>query len=222
MGIREPKWRYSLIQAQTHDAPEYETLSCIWGTHNRNKLLELSDGTLLPIVETMEQALPHIVACCTTGYLWIDQICIDQGNISERAQQVSIMGDIYSNCNCVLVWLGRLRSLSTQLASQFSSLDRVVSWPVYCRKCDVYYDTCKPCAERTLGDLLCCKPGKKYMVALCHEIIESSWFSRAWIFQEVGLPRRSAFILTDCKEPGLKAMIALRTLYALCSAAWKY
>jgi hypothetical protein len=99
----ETTWHYSLIHTNTQDAPEYETLSYVWGTSNRNKSLRLSDGTSLGTATTLEQALPYIVSCCVTGYLWIDQICINQDDLSERAQQVSIMGDIYSNCACVLV-----------------------------------------------------------------------------------------------------------------------
>lgn len=37
--------------------------------------------------------------------LWIDAICINQDDIHERGQQVSIMGDIYSRSNGVITWL---------------------------------------------------------------------------------------------------------------------
>jgi Heterokaryon incompatibility protein (HET) len=32
----------------------------------------------------------------STRYYWIDAICIDQSNVSERNAQIQIMGDIYS------------------------------------------------------------------------------------------------------------------------------
>lgn len=38
--------------------------------------------------------------------LWIDAICVDQSNVKERNQQVSMMGDIYRNAKEVIVWLG--------------------------------------------------------------------------------------------------------------------
>ncbi|KAK4658365.1 hypothetical protein QC762_101200 [Podospora pseudocomata] len=37
--------------------------------------------------------------------LWVDAICIDQGNIAEKNTQVSLMSTIYSHA-AVLVWLG--------------------------------------------------------------------------------------------------------------------
>lgn len=39
-------------------------------------------------------------------YLWIDQICINQANVSERSSQVQVMHRIFSRAHEVLVWLG--------------------------------------------------------------------------------------------------------------------
>lgn len=38
--------------------------------------------------------------------LWIDALCIDQGNIPERNHQVGIMSRIYSEAEMTLIWLG--------------------------------------------------------------------------------------------------------------------
>ncbi|KAF1915963.1 heterokaryon incompatibility protein-domain-containing protein [Ampelomyces quisqualis] len=40
------------------------------------------------------------------GSIWIDTVCIDQENLSERGHQVKQMGDIYSRAKTVLMWLG--------------------------------------------------------------------------------------------------------------------
>jgi ankyrin repeat protein len=40
------------------------------------------------------------------GWLWIDQICIDQNTVEERNHQVGLMSMIYARANRVLVWLG--------------------------------------------------------------------------------------------------------------------
>lgn len=42
----------------------------------------------------------------STGYLWVDQICINQDNTAERNYQVGIMGKIYQAGHQILVWLG--------------------------------------------------------------------------------------------------------------------
>jgi len=41
-----------------------------------------------------------------TTWIWIDALCIDQQNNSERNHQVRVMGKIYEMAVEVLVWLG--------------------------------------------------------------------------------------------------------------------
>jgi hypothetical protein len=36
-------------------------------------------------------------------YIWIDALCIDQNNLDERSQQVSLMGHIYTQAQTVYV-----------------------------------------------------------------------------------------------------------------------
>ncbi|OAG06323.1 uncharacterized protein CC84DRAFT_1090801, partial [Paraphaeosphaeria sporulosa] len=40
-------------------------------------------------------------------WFWIDALCIDQTNAAERNHQVQKMGQIYSNAEEVIVWLGK-------------------------------------------------------------------------------------------------------------------
>lgn len=42
-----------------------------------------------------------------TEYFWIDSICLDQDDHSERNEQVQRMGDIYSQAHHVVSWLGK-------------------------------------------------------------------------------------------------------------------
>lgn len=47
----------------------------------------------------------------TSGLYWFDALCIDQQNLTEKKDQVAIMGDIYREADKVLVWLGPNRDL---------------------------------------------------------------------------------------------------------------
>lgn len=87
----------------------YEAVSYVWGTNEQNRLLPILDeGTIkyIPITEALEKALPFLSHKCSTGFLWIDQLCIDQDNVKERNHQVSLMDKVYSLCERVLIWLG--------------------------------------------------------------------------------------------------------------------
>lgn len=39
--------------------------------------------------------------------IWIDALCINQDDVLERNEQVRLMGEIYSRCSRVIVWLGQ-------------------------------------------------------------------------------------------------------------------
>jgi hypothetical protein len=41
------------------------------------------------------------------GFLWIDQICIDQGSIAEKSQQVQRMSKTFKEARQVIAWLGK-------------------------------------------------------------------------------------------------------------------
>ncbi|KAH7074109.1 heterokaryon incompatibility protein-domain-containing protein [Paraphoma chrysanthemicola] len=98
----------------------YQAVSYVWGNNTRDHSIKINGQRSLPITKTLATALPQLIDICSTSYLWIDQICIDQSNDQERGQQVSIMGEIFSNATEVLIWTGGeldgLSEMKTQLA----------------------------------------------------------------------------------------------------------
>ncbi|KAF2428936.1 hypothetical protein EJ08DRAFT_557505, partial [Tothia fuscella] len=95
----------SLIHVILSTAPGYEAVSYVWGDPERTHTIALADGKALPLTTSLARALPHFVRTCVTGHLWIDQITINQSNIEERSQQVEIMGSVYGQSYCALIWI---------------------------------------------------------------------------------------------------------------------
>lgn len=58
-------------------------------------------------------ALQHLRSQNEDRILWIDAMCIDQADDSERGHQVVQMGQIYANVVFVRIWLG-LATLGTE------------------------------------------------------------------------------------------------------------
>jgi hypothetical protein len=52
------------------------------------------------------EMLRYLRRCTAERYLWIDAICINQTDASEKGTQVGMMRDIYAYASRVLVWLG--------------------------------------------------------------------------------------------------------------------
>ena len=70
-------------------------------------MLEESDGRLsqLLISPALATALRYLRYQGRFLPLFVDQICINQRNNSDKCQQIDLMGDIYRNCVCVVAWL---------------------------------------------------------------------------------------------------------------------
>ncbi|KAF2853156.1 HET-domain-containing protein [Plenodomus tracheiphilus IPT5] len=98
------------------EKPEYIALSYMWDQGDRKRRLECQ-GTKLEVGENLWQFLRQYRARITErNYrekepakprrLWIDAISINQSNMDERNHQVSLMRDIYTSAESVIVWLG--------------------------------------------------------------------------------------------------------------------
>ncbi|KAF2429311.1 HET-domain-containing protein [Tothia fuscella] len=86
-------------------SPPYQALSYCWGDANSTLDLVCS-GQTIQITSNLHEALIHLRRQDESCLIWCDAVCIDQNNVPERNQQVSIMGKIYQRASRVCVWLG--------------------------------------------------------------------------------------------------------------------
>jgi hypothetical protein len=86
---------------------DYEALSYVWGDATELREIEVS-GKPLMVTSNLGDALVHLRYPIRTRTLWIDQLCINQGDSDEKAAQVAMMRDIYRNCTHCILWLGRI------------------------------------------------------------------------------------------------------------------
>ncbi|KAH8767525.1 heterokaryon incompatibility protein-domain-containing protein [Hyaloscypha finlandica] len=85
----------------------YEALSYEWGDTDSPMHEIILQGKHFRVRENLWMALRSLRASSyRTAEYWIDAICINQDNISERNQQVAMMGDIFRKASSVRVWLG--------------------------------------------------------------------------------------------------------------------
>jgi hypothetical protein len=85
----------------------FKALSYAWGDPEERKHQILISGKLFTIRKNLYDFLEvYRKRWATRRTLWIDAICIDQSNITERNHQVWMMGHIYSRAKEVVIWLG--------------------------------------------------------------------------------------------------------------------
>jgi hypothetical protein len=119
-----------LVQCLIHhtvvDDQPYQCLSYEWGTEDGGGQIFLN-GRLITVRANLLAFLEESTHLFHSANLWIDALCIDQGNDKEKSCQVRRMGSIYENASQVIVWLGRdartasiLSSMSTTPKSEWS------------------------------------------------------------------------------------------------------
>ena len=153
------------------DAPPYYALSYTWGQEPDLHPIFLQGKKRL-IRSNLFHALQRIRLRSGPINLWIDSICINQQDDSERTSQVRQMADIYRNATGVLIWLGEEDSTS-QLAMDV--VEEIVQ-PNYSWRGPWWED---------------------YGFVALAQILERPWFRRRWVLQEAAISSNSTIFCGD-------------------------
>ena len=180
--------------------PKYEALSYTWGSVAQLKYIYIQDSeaeSALAITRNLIEALQYLRYEDRSRVFWIDAICVDQKNISERGHQVVRMADIYRRASRVVIWLGPERDDSTLAMRELDSLGSTVEvdWGI----CQV-----KPLSgddyDKWIEEPVPFVKDRKTLASI-DRFVDRSWFKRLWIWQEVRLSNTGALIL--CGEQSM-------------------
>ncbi|KAL8848668.1 MAG: hypothetical protein Q9221_006342 [Calogaya cf. arnoldii] len=145
------------------DGRHYEALPYSWGGHLMlRRLITLNRRSYL-VTDTVFNALKELRLPDQERYLWIDAICINQGDLEERAWQVALMDSIYQRAQKVIVWLG---NGSIQLNHPDNPVFHVIR----------NSDDEREMVIKSIRDSV-------------EELLRARWWSRVWIVQEIALAR---------------------------------
>jgi hypothetical protein len=75
-------------------AGRYEALSYEWGSPNDNTSLIILNGQLFRVQKNLSRALKALRSERVEQTFWIDALCINQEDKTEKNHQVPLMGDI--------------------------------------------------------------------------------------------------------------------------------
>ncbi|KAL8805958.1 MAG: hypothetical protein Q9182_001615 [Xanthomendoza sp. 2 TL-2023] len=196
-----------------NDCPKYTALSYTWDSpllteesiaayNNIRGSSFVKIGRLvrmIPISKSLDEALSSIITCrfCNIlrvpEYIWADGICINQQDIEEREIQVPLMGEIYSNCEAALVWLGKDKTDLDGFLSIHNLLEPII------RQRDTPGSEVGQVFRSawTLQDLESALGGgidPRAWTAYVSFFEKRRWFSRMWVAQEVALPNESIIV----------------------------
>jgi hypothetical protein len=109
-GQKQEPLKGSLQQVSISSPSHYHALSYTWGQKEAAPHIIWIDGVECCVRHNLWEALKALRHPTTIITIWVDAICIDQENASERTIQVRMMDQIYRQAQCVHVWLGQYQS----------------------------------------------------------------------------------------------------------------
>ncbi|KAI0096651.1 heterokaryon incompatibility protein-domain-containing protein [Nemania sp. FL0031] len=118
--------------------PRYIPVSYTWGPSEVSEVASqqssstsphhppnvLLNGTVWEITPSLSELLHALFSTPANEreYLWVDALCINQGDVKERTDQVNLMCRIYSQGAFVFVWLGPANEHTTKVLTMISQL----------------------------------------------------------------------------------------------------
>lgn len=211
-----PKFDLESFSLDSDTIPRFYAISYFWGDPKATAIVRVG-GKQLQVPKNTEAALRALL-CHDTSLradmksdatevpppcAWIDAVCINQLDASERAKQVTLMGTIYSRADEVLIWLG-------------DTDDRAAEAAV--RQVHALFQTCM---GRFYGGHLVDGLSDEDMRACEWDSIRplyaSPWWNRIWTIQEAFFARKATCMLQRCSIPfyelTLTAYAVSRRLY---------
>ena len=186
-------------------APPYIALSYTWGSSDSHDICCVddndndvpsdapNDNDRVIEVRTNLLAALQCLSQQPEAYFWIDQITIDQENMDERAEQVKLMGRIYSRAVSVFVWLGQDIWEDTELAALLPEV-----YDDYHGKIGGMEDTGRRIGSTTnpvVGDEVSVLAHEGDNWRLLTKLYTHPYWTRVWIVQELIMARKLMFLV---------------------------
>jgi ankyrin repeat protein len=187
-----------IINARFDDKEDiipYNALSYTWGDQSNLREIEVHrttfrvDVMVLSVTENLHVALQHLRRREDDRILWVDAICIDQGNPKERGHQVEQMSSIYEQAAKVVFWLGK-GTLVTPTAFEYMRRLQKEAYGHACNSWAISDERWQP-LWRNIRPLLSNRHDSwdEFLREGFKDLLARAWFRRAWIIQEVAQAR---------------------------------
>lgn len=169
-----------LIITALDDAPDFEALSYVWGDPAPRMRVHCS-GRAAEIGPSLHGALHHLRQNSDSRILWADALCINQGDIQERNEQVRLMGELYKRAMKTLIWLGEDPDDQAWRAFQIIGVfDEILR-----DKGGVESQIATPNDQALARDVFHKVIKGHTLIKAIIDLFERPWFSRKWIIQEL-------------------------------------
>ena len=176
--------------------PVFEALSYTWGSRQDQVPVRVvstskdDDQRIVLIARNLSAALRALRYTDRPRALWVDAICIDQSNNEERSSQVKHMSLIYRLAQRVIIWLGP----STESTALAVDTLHYLGYQLEVSRSSTRYrapNAQEPDWFRAATSL----PYNEDQWKAISEFLQSPWFERLWIWQEIQLANSQAVVI---------------------------
>lgn len=164
--------------------PHYYTASYVWGERKyKGAKINLRNGGL-PILDRLVPFI-HMVTrhgdFRATDWWWIDSLCINLDDPSEREKQVRIMADIYKRARRAIIWLGEEKD-------DGSDCTDAIDFMHYLSTLQIAFNGDDQAMRRKLEN-----PEFAEKCVAVSNLLARPWWTRVWTLQEFVLPKEAKF-----------------------------
>lgn len=103
-GSGPDKIQCTLTHVSLEDPPPYEALSYVWGSQEERSEISLQ-GCDFSVTRNLGIALTSLRFANEDRAMWIDAICVNQDDTTERSAQVQLMRNVYQGAEQVVSWI---------------------------------------------------------------------------------------------------------------------
>jgi hypothetical protein len=158
----------------------YACLSYVWGSPTKTAAI-LIEGEELQVTPNLFSFLHHIQDATKVIVLWVDAICINQDDLEEKSHQVGMMGDIYSGCSYVHIWLGAPPEMNAPETNPFGVIEHFAD--------SKHYHDLPGFSKHGTDDWMFKENVVfKNLWAAFLLVANNTWWTRSWTVQEIILP----------------------------------
>lgn len=190
----------------------YQALSYVWGSPRRREVLYLGEHRV-HITRNADALLRHLRDPYVGRRVWIDGICINQRDLTERCHQLPMMHAIYTGAENVLIWAGNSDQHTRSVVDFFNDLKaRHLNTKQERQK--LINDTSSLVFSvqlQSIGESTSITEHERDSFARIRAFVDRPWFHRAWTFQEACLSTRCQLLCGEYSLPWSTVVSA--TLY---------
>lgn len=187
--------------------PRYTALSYVWGGGSDSRYKLHVNGAQMDLTRNCYLALSSLVKKHGRIVVWVDYVCINQRDESEKAGQIALMGEIYTWAASTFIWLGEGSSRGIHADHGMSRLDDALfvntfSAQIYRTPRELWIDMLlfypiKMAFVRPWNVLRCNMSGKSFDIRDIEHMLDCVWLERLWTFQELMLSSNPIIVFGD-------------------------